>query len=99
MMSNIERTEADRMAEEVGVIIGAACGCDSISKERLQSAVDRAVDLLMEAASDEAEAAIVVDRLKIAFGTGQAAVESEKVDPWQVEAAFIELERVLLESE
>jgi hypothetical protein len=96
MTSSNERTEAESMAEEVGVVIGAACACDSIGQDRLQSTVDKAIDVLMEAASDEADAATAVDCFKAAFGTGQAVVESGKIDPQQAETAFIELERMLL---
>jgi len=96
MMSSNEQTEAESMAEEVGVVIGAACACDSISQERLKSTLDKAMDIVLEAATDEAEAATAVDCFNAAFGTGQAVGKSGKVDPQQVETAFIELERMLL---
>lgn len=96
MMSSNERTKAESMAEAVGVVIGAACECDSISQERLQSTVDKAREVIMATASDEADAATAVDGFSVAFGTGQAVVESGKIDPQLVEKAFIELERELL---
>ena len=95
MMSSNERTEAENTAEAVGVIIGAAYACDSISQERLYSTVDKARDIVMAAASDEADAAAAVNCFSAAFDTGQTAVESGKIDPEQAERAFSELEQEL----
>ena len=95
MMLNNERTEAESMAEAAGVVIGAASTCDSISQERLHSIVDKARDVVMAAASDEADAAAAVNCFSAAFDTGQAAVENGRIDPQQAERAFSELEREL----
>jgi hypothetical protein len=96
MMPNTERTEAERTAEAVGVLIGAAYRCDSISEERLHSVVDKARDVVMAAAGNEAEAAAAVGCFTVAFDSGQAAVESGKIEPQQAERAFCELEQELL---
>ena len=97
MMSSNERTEAESMAEAVGVVIGAASTCDSISQERLHSTVEKARDVVMAAASDEADAAAAVGCFSAAFDTGRAAVESGRIDPQQAERAFSELEQKLFE--
>lgn len=96
MMSNTERTEAERTAEAVGVVIGAAFKCDSISEERLHSVVDKARDVVMAAAGDESEAAAAVGCFSAAFDTGKAAVETGKIKPEAAELAFRELEQELL---
>ncbi len=96
MMSGNERTEAESTAEAVGVIIGAAYACDSISQERLHSTVDKARDVVMAVASDEADAEAAVNCFSAAFDTGQAAVESGRMNPQQAERAFNELEQELL---
>jgi len=96
MMSSNERTKAESIAEAVGVVIGAAGACDSISRERLQSTVDKARDVVIAAASDDADAATAVNRFSAAFGIGQTVVERGKIDPQLVETAFTQLERELL---
>ena len=96
MTSSTERTEAERTAEAVGVVIGAAYRCESISEERLHSVVDKARDVVMASAGDEAEAAAAVGCFTAAFDTGQAAVESGRIEPQQAERAFNELEHELL---
>lgn len=96
MTATTERTEAERTAEAVGVVIGAAYRCDSISQERLHTVVDKARDVVMAATGDEAEAAAVVGCFSAAFDTGQAAVDSGRIDPEQAERAFRELEQELL---
>lgn len=95
MMSDTERSEAERTAEAVGVVIGAAYRCDSISEERLHSVVDKARDVVMAAAGNEADAAAAVGCFTAAFDTGQAAVESGRLDPQAAEQAFRELEQEL----
>ena len=95
-MSSNERTKAESMAEAVGVVIGAAWACDSISQEPLQSTVDKARDVLIAAASDDSDAATAVNCFSAAFGIGQAVVKSGKIDPQRVETAFTQLERELL---
>ncbi len=97
MMSSNERTEAESMAEAVGVVIGAAFACDSVSTERLHATVDKARDVVMAVASDEADAAAAVGCFNAAFDTGQAAVQSGRLDAQQAERAFSELEQKLSE--
>jgi hypothetical protein len=96
MMSNSERTEAEQTAEAAGVVIGAAFRCASISEERLHSVIDKARDVVLAAAGDEAEAAAAVGCFTAAFDAGQAAVESGRLDPQEAELAFRELEQELL---
>ncbi|HWG81124.1 MAG TPA: hypothetical protein VN681_15175 [Stellaceae bacterium] len=95
-MSSNQRTEAERTAEAVGVVVGAAYRCESISEERLHSVVDKARDVVMASAGDEADAAAAVGCFTAAFDTGQAAVESGRIEPQQAEQAFRELEHELL---
>ncbi len=96
MTATTERTEAERTAEAVGVVIGAAYRCGSISQERLHTVVDKARDVVMAATGDEAEAAAAAGCFSAAFDTGQAAVDSGRIDPEQAERAFRELEQELL---
>ncbi len=95
MKSGNERTEAESTAEAVGVIIGAAYACDSISQERLQSTVDKARDAVMAIASDQGEAEAAVDYFSAGFDTGQRAIESGRMDRQRAESAFLELEEEL----
>ena len=95
MTPESERTRAEDIAEAIGVVIGAASTCNGIGQERLQSTVDKAKDLVMAAARDEADAAAATARFSSGFEIGQAAVENGRVDPQQAENALSDLEREL----
>jgi hypothetical protein len=95
MSSRQQLTEAEKIAETLGVVVGAASCCDSVTEERLSSVVPKLKHLVTSTANDGADAEAANDRFAIAIDAGRAAVESGKIDPEEAEDALSELESQL----
>jgi hypothetical protein len=91
------RTRAERAAEALGVIVGAASRCESVNMDRLVSTSKKAREVLETAAGESADAVAVNDRFTAGLDIGQAAVDYGKIDPQEAEKALEDLEQTLSE--
>jgi thiazole synthase ThiGH ThiG subunit len=95
-MSAVDKlTEAERLAETLGVIIGAASCCEEVTEERLDSVVTKLRPLVLATANDGADAASANERFSVAIDAGRTAAESGQIDPEDAEAALCEMEAQL----
>jgi predicted metal-dependent HD superfamily phosphohydrolase len=92
MTSIKQLTEAERIAETLGVIVGAASCCEQVTEERLDSVVPKLRQLVLATANDGADAEAADERFSVALDAGRTAAESGKIDPEDAEAALSEME-------
>jgi hypothetical protein len=95
MTSYRQLTEAEKIAETLGVVVGAASCCELVTEDRLNSVVPKLRHLLLSAANDGADAEAANDRFATAIDAGRSAAESGKIDPEDAESALSELETQL----
>jgi thiazole synthase ThiGH ThiG subunit len=88
-------TEAERIAETLGVVLGAASQCEQVTEERLNSVAVKARHALLARANDDADAEAADERFSAALEAGRTAAESGRIDPESVELALSELEEQL----
>lgn len=85
-------TQAERIAETFGVVLGAASQCEQVTQERLNSVAVKARHAVLATATDAADAEAAEELFSAAVEAGRTAVESGKVDPESVETALNEME-------
>jgi hypothetical protein len=90
-----ELTEAERLAETLGLILGAASCCEEVTEERLNSLVPQLQRLVLVTADDRADAEAANERFSVAIDAGRTAAENGKIDPEDAEAALTEVETQL----
>jgi len=88
-------TQAERIAETFGVVLGAASQCEQVTEERLNSVAAKAHDAVMATANDDADAESADELFSAALEAGRTAAENGKVDPESVEIALSEMEQRL----
>jgi hypothetical protein len=88
-------TQAERIAETFGVVLGAASRCEQVTEERLNEVAAKARDAVMATANDDADAEAADELFSAALEAGRTAAESGKVDPEAVEIALSEMEQRL----
>ena len=88
-------SEAERLAETLGVIIGAASCCEEVTEERLDSIVTKLRPLVLATANDGSDADSANQRFSVAIDAGRTAAEDGKIDPEDAEAALREMEAQL----
>jgi hypothetical protein len=88
-------TEAQQIAEAVGVIIGAASHCDHVTEERLKSTADKLHRVVLSTALDDADARAASELFSVAVEAGRSAAERGKIDPEVAETALCEMEEQL----
>jgi hypothetical protein len=95
-MTSPERlTEAERIAETLGVILGAASCCEEVTEDRLNSVAAKLRHLVLATANDGADAEAASERFSAAIDAGRTAAESGKLDPEDAETALQEMEAQL----
>ena len=95
MTSTDRMTDAQRMAQTLGVVIGAASCCEQVTEERVTSVAVKLKQLVSATAEDMADAEAANERFSAALEAGKTAAESGRIDPERAEAALVELEEEL----
>jgi thiazole synthase ThiGH ThiG subunit len=95
MAESVQMTQAERIAETFGVVLGAASQCEQVSEERLNAVAVKARNAVMATAHDAADAEAADELFSAAVDAGRVAAEGGKVDPDAVESALSEIEQRL----
>ena len=95
MASTDRMTEAQRMAETLGIVVGAASCCEQVTKERVNAVTAKLRQLVSTAADNAADADAADEQFSAALDAGKMAVEIGRIDPEEAEAALTELEQQL----
>ena len=95
MTSTNRITDAQRMAQTLGVVIGAASCCEQVTEKRVTSVAVKLKQLVSVTAEDRADAEAAIERFSAALEVGKTAGESGRIDLEQAEAALVELEEEL----
>jgi hypothetical protein len=95
MTSANRTTEAQRMAQTLGVVVGAASCCEQVTEERVTSVAVKLRQLVSATADDAADAEAANAQLSAALEAGKTAGKSGSIDPEQAEAILLELEEQL----
>lgn len=88
-------SNAERIAEMFGLVVGAASLCDRVSEERLTTTAIKMKHVVLVAASDDAEAQAADQRFSVGLEAGRAAAEKGQIDPNKAEIALGEVEEQL----
>jgi hypothetical protein len=88
-------TEAQRIADTLGVVLGAASCSEQVTEQRLDSAATKLRQLVLATANDGADAEVAYERFSVAVEAGQTAAEMGKIDPEDAVAALTEMEEQL----
>ena len=89
------KTEAEGIAKSLGIVTGAASGCDWATKGRVTTVIIQAHTLVTSVAFDDADAQSAREEFSAGFATGQAAIHDGEADSRWVREAFDELEELL----
>jgi|SRR5215470_17582346 len=95
MTSNDRMSEAQRMAQTLGIVVGAASCCEQVTKERVDAIAAKLRRLVSATADDAADADAANEQFSAALDAGKTAVEIGKIDPEHAEEALTELEQQL----
>jgi hypothetical protein len=85
-------TDAEKIAETFGIVLGAASQCGSADDDRLNSIATRMKDIVLATAADEADAEVAQERFFAAMEAGKTAVEDGRIDPRATEKALHQIE-------
>ena len=95
MNSMNHMTEAQEIAQTVGMIVGAASGCEQVTEERLNAVAVKLRKLVAATADDDTDADLANKQFSAALEVGKTAVESVRIDPEEAEGALNDLEQQL----
>jgi hypothetical protein len=95
MASTNRMTEAQQMAQTLGVVVGAASCCEQVTGERVNSVAVKLRQLVSATADGSADANAADEQFFAAVEAGKTAVESGRINPEHAEAALAELEQQL----
>jgi len=96
MMNSMNHmTEAQQIAQTVGMIVGAASGCEQVTEERLNAVAVKLRKLVAATADDDTDADLANKQFAAALEVGKTAVESGRIDPEEAEGALNDLEQQL----
>jgi hypothetical protein len=95
MTSTNRISEAQQIAQTLGLVVGAASCCEQVTEERVTSVAVKLSKLVSATADDTADADAANEQFFAALEAGKTAVESGRIDPEHAEAALIELEQQL----
>ena len=95
MSSTDHMTEAQRMAQTLGIIAGAASCCEQVSEGRVNAVTAKLRQLVSAAADNPADADAADEQFCAALEDGKTAAEIGRIDPEQAEATLTELEQQL----
>ena len=88
-------TEAQQIAQTVGIVVGAASCCEQVTEERINAVAVKLRELVAAAADNDSDADLANEQFSAALEEGRTAVESGRIDPEQAEVALNELEQKL----
>jgi hypothetical protein len=88
-------TDAQQIAQTVGMVVGAASCCEEVTEERINAVAVRLRELVAATADDDTDADLANEQFSAALEVGKTAVESGRIDPEQAEVALNELEQQL----
>ena len=95
MGSSNRMTEAQQIAQTVGIVVGAASCCEQVTEERVNAVAVKLRDLVAMAADDDSDADLANEQFSAALEAGRTAVESGRIEPEQAEGALNDLEQQL----
>ena len=95
MSSGNRMTDAQQIAQTVGMVVGAASCCEEVTEERINAVAVRLRELVAATADDDSDADLANEQFSAALEEGKTAVESGRIDPEQAEVALNELEQKL----
>jgi len=88
-------TDAQQIAQTVGIVVGAASCCEQVTEERINAVAVKLRELVAAAADNDSDADLANEQFSAALEEGKTAVESGRIDPEQAEVALNELEQQL----
>ena len=88
-------TDAQQIAQTVGIVVGAASCCEQVTEERINAVAVKLRELVAAAADNDSDADLANEQFSAALEEGRTAVESGRIDPEQAEIALNELEQRL----
>ena len=88
-------TDAQQIAQNLGIIVGAASCCEKVTEERVNAVAVQLRELVAAAADDDSDADLANEQFSAALEEGKTAVETGRIDPEQAEVALNELEQKL----
>ena len=88
-------TDAQQIAQTVGMVVGAASCCEEVTEERINAVAVRLRELVAATADDDTDADLANEQFSAALEVGKTAVESGRIDPEQAEVALDDLEEEL----
>ena len=92
MSSGNRMTDAQKIAQTVGMVVGAASCCEEVTEERINAVAVGLRELVAATADDDTDADLANEQFSAALEEGKTAVESGRIDPERAEAALNELE-------
>ena len=95
MRSGNRMTETRQIAQNLGIIVGAASCCEQVTEERVNAVAVQLRELVAAAADDDSDADLANEQFSAALEEGKTAVETGRIDPEQAEVALNELEQKL----
>ena len=95
MSSGNRMTDAQQIAQTVGIVVGAASCCEQVTEERINAVAVKLRELVAAAADNDSDADLANEQFSAALEEGRTAVESGRIDPEQAEVALNELEQQL----
>jgi len=95
MAATNRMTEAQQMAQTLGVVVGAASCCEEVTEERVNAVSAKLRQLVSMAADDAADADAANQQFSVALEAGKTAVEIGRIDPEHAETALTEIEQQL----
>jgi DNA-binding GntR family transcriptional regulator len=76
-------TDAQQIAQTVGIVVGAASCCEQVTEERINAVAVKLRELVAAAADDDSDADLANEQFSAALEEGKTAVESGRIDPEQ----------------
>jgi hypothetical protein len=95
MSSRNPITDAQQIAQTVGIVVGAASCCEQVTQERINAVAVKRRELVVAAADDDRDADLANEQFSAALEEDKTAVETGRIDPEQAEVALNELEQKL----
>jgi hypothetical protein len=81
MASNNRATEAQQLAQTLGIVVGAASCCEQVTEERVNAVTEKLRELISATADNAADADAADQQFSTALEAGRAAVEIGRIDP------------------
>jgi hypothetical protein len=88
-------TDAQQIAQTVGIVVGAASCCEQVTEERVNAVAIKLRELVAAAADDDSDADLANEQFSAALEEGKTAVQSGRIDPEHAEVALNEMEQKL----